>query len=764
MSSILLELKNISKYYVSGRNVTAALKGVSLAFRKGEFVAITGESGSGKTTTANILGGILPFEDGELIWKGQPTAQYNEEDWENYRRDNISFIAQNYGILPGNSVLDNVLCALKLAGWEMKEAKAEAKKLLLKVELWKKRRRRAARLSSGQKQRLAIARALAKGAPVLLADEPTGNLDPKNSKKVIELLADVAKDCLVIMITHDFKMAQDYVTRRISIHGGRVRGDVQLREGYEEKTGKESIVEIKAESVKKSKKNLGLGWYVSRLQMRARPAWTGFMGLFFALTAFAVFAFMGTFIVSLDDTSTRIYDNSAFRNGDERRLVLKKLDNTVFSEADYEQIFQIKQIDEIQKFDAVLDVNYYYQRDIDYDYRYWMDSGLGKDDVVFEEVIFLADINFVKTVPVLREGEVFLAAGRLPEHMNEVVAVGEKELIGTTVTVHLLDNKNRGVSDYISYEMEVVGVTDRGEGLYFDDRVGKVFYRSINRDGWLLGVDPELRGEEAKICQNLNPFMPSPLTGVANLNHPEDAVTLTYVDNHKFKNANFVIVSEEMFDRISYQGGYTQISVLISDYSYTDRVISQLGKLGYAAVSPYRVSSVRIDYEKAEERMTTLVICMLALIVAVAAQVAVLTAMFGLEMKNYRQLSDLGLACCTGKISILWQVLLLTAVGQLATAGVIAYAVKNMADFAPVVQDTILSTVRGWVYNGTAKINDIVKYLEPLHIALICAEHLGASLLVTLAVSRSLRKQVFPYIRPNTDVDLIELETEEVAK
>ena len=334
-------------------------------------------------------------------------------------------------------------------------------------------------------------------------------------------------------------------------------------------------------------------------------------------------------------------------------------------------------------------------------------------------------------------------------------------------------------------------MTDRGEGLYFDDRVGMTFYRSINRDGWLLGVDPELKGEEAKICQNLNPFMPSPLTGVANLNQPEDAITLTYVDHHKFKNANYVIVSEEIFDRISYQGGYTQISVMLSDYSYTDRVISQLGKLGYAAVSPYCISSVRIDYEKAEERMTTLVICMLALIVAVAAQVAVLTAMFGLEMKNYRQLSDLGLACRTGKVSILWQVLLLTAIGQLVTAGVIVYAVKNMADFASIVQDTvlnnpaisfapdrlpgaavgsegpadmILSTVKGWVYDGIVKLHDIVKYLEPLHIALICAVHLGASLLVTLAASSSLRKQVFPYVRPNTDVDLIELETEEVAE
>lgn len=808
MDSICLELKEVSKYYVSGRNVTAALKGVSLAFHKGEFVAITGESGSGKTTMANILGGILPFENGELIWQEQPTLQYNEEDWENYRRDNISFIAQNYGILPGNSVLDNVLSALKLAGWEMKAAKAEAKKLLQKVELWKKRRRRAARLSSGQKQRLAIARALAKGAPVLLADEPTGNLDPKNSKKVIELLAEAAKDRLVIMITHDFRMAQDHVTRRVSIHDGRVRGDVVLREDYTADKAEQKIEEDKSQekgakrllkkkdrSEKAQKRGPGLGWYIARLQMRARPAWTGFMALFFALTAFAVFAFLGTFIVSLDDTSTRIYDYSAFRNGDQERLVLKKSDGTEFTEEDYERIFQVSWISEIQRFDAVQDVNYYYQRDIDYDLRYWLDSGLGKEDEMHEEVIFLSDTNFIQTVPVLRDSEEFLTAGKLPEHMNEVVAVGEESLIGTTVSVHMLDNKNWGVASYITYDMTVVGVTDRGEGLYFDDRVGQMFYRAINRDRWVIGVNMELEGGMVMPCQNLNSFMPSPFNGISNLNQAGETVILEYAGFHDSKNSYYVETSEEIFDRISYQGGYTQISAYLTDYSYTDRAISALGGLGYVAISPYRVSSVEVDADKSAERMTTLVICMLALVVSVAAQVAVLSAMFGLEMKNYAQLSDLGLSCRTGKQSVLWQVLLLTAIGQLATVLLVYAAVTNLEAFAPKtgllddvlssnpaisfspdlsnvnlkptgtgVLDAPVDTVRGWIYNGILKLHDIVKYLEPIHIAAICALHLAASLLVVLAVCRNLRKQVFPYIQVNTDVDLIELETEEVAK
>ena len=233
----------------------------------------------------------------------------------------------------------------------------------------------------------------------------------------------------------------------------------------------------------------------------------------------------------------------------------------------------------------------------------------------------------------------------------------------------------------------------------------------------------------------------------------------------------------------------------LTDYSYTDRAIAALAALDYVAISPYRVSSVEVDADKSAERMTTLVICMLALVVSVAAQVAVLSAMFGLEMKNYAQLSELGLSCRTGKQSVLWQVLLLTVIGQLATALLVYAAVTNMEAFAPKtgllddvlisnpaisfvpdspnanigptgtgVLDTLGDTVRGWIYDGIMKLHDIVKYLETIHVAAICALHLAASLLVVLAVCRKLRKQVFPYIQVNTDVDLIELETEEVAE
>ena len=167
MEKPLLSLRGLSKFYTNGQTVAVGLNQVSLDFRRGEFVAITGESGSGKSTLAHVLGGILTYESGEMLFDGKPTSHYDGVDWEGYRRDRISFISQNYGILPGSTVMGNVVSALRLSGMSLKEAKEEANQILHRVDLWQFRRRRAARRSSGQKQRLAIARALAKPAPIL---------------------------------------------------------------------------------------------------------------------------------------------------------------------------------------------------------------------------------------------------------------------------------------------------------------------------------------------------------------------------------------------------------------------------------------------------------------------------------------------------------------------------------------------------------------------------------------------------------------------
>ena len=210
MEQALIRLDNLSKYYTSGQNVVVGLYGLDLQFHRGEFIAITGESGSGKSTLSHVLGGILPYESGDLYFDGQPTSHYDSADWERYRRDNISFISQSYSILLSATVLENVVSALRLAGMDKGQARQEAKAILQKVELWELRRRRAAKLSSGQKQRLSIARALAKPAPILIADEPTGNLDSQNTSEVITLLKETSQkyEQTIVMITHSRSIAQ----------------------------------------------------------------------------------------------------------------------------------------------------------------------------------------------------------------------------------------------------------------------------------------------------------------------------------------------------------------------------------------------------------------------------------------------------------------------------------------------------------------------------------------------------------------------------
>ena len=224
----LLKLSDVSKYYVSGKNVTKGLDKINISFEKGEFVAITGESGSGKSTFAHVIGGILPYEDGELYLMDLPTSHFDSRDWENYRRENVSFISQNYGILGGATVFDNILSALYLSGTSKEEAAIKANEILKEVDLEEHKYKRAAKLSSGQKQRLSIARALSKPSSILIADEPTGNLDSENSIKVIELLKIASKDRLVILITHEFGECENFVTRHIVVKEGKIASDVSF--------------------------------------------------------------------------------------------------------------------------------------------------------------------------------------------------------------------------------------------------------------------------------------------------------------------------------------------------------------------------------------------------------------------------------------------------------------------------------------------------------------------------------------------------------
>lgn len=221
----MLEIKKVSKQYKTGDLVQNALSSVSLEFRSNEFVAVLGPSGSGKTTLLNIIGGLDRYDSGDLVINGVSTKQYTSRDWDTYRNHTVGFVFQSYNLIPHQSVLSNVELALTLSGVSKQERRRRACEALEQVGLKGQEHKRPNQMSGGQMQRVAIARALVNNPDILLADEPTGALDSETGTQVMELLKKVAKDRLVIMVTHNAELAEQYATRIVKLHDGRISSD-----------------------------------------------------------------------------------------------------------------------------------------------------------------------------------------------------------------------------------------------------------------------------------------------------------------------------------------------------------------------------------------------------------------------------------------------------------------------------------------------------------------------------------------------------------
>ena len=221
----MLQIKNISKQYKTGDLIQDALNNVSLNFRDNEFVSILGPSGSGKTTLLNIVGGLDRYDKGDLIINQVSTKDYKDRDWDSYRNHTVGFVFQSYNLIPHQSILKNVELALTIGGISRKERKARALDALEQVGLREQAHKKPTQMSGGQMQRVAIARALVNNPDILLADEPTGALDTETSVQVMALLKEVAKDRLVIMVTHNPELAEEYSTRIVKLRDGKIVGD-----------------------------------------------------------------------------------------------------------------------------------------------------------------------------------------------------------------------------------------------------------------------------------------------------------------------------------------------------------------------------------------------------------------------------------------------------------------------------------------------------------------------------------------------------------
>ena len=795
MDQPILSLENVSKFYTSTANVVVGLNNINLSFRRGEFVAITGESGSGKSTLSNVLSGILPYESGELLFGGKPTSHFDSSDWERYRRDHISYISQSYGILPGATVLMNVVTALRLSGMDRRQAQENAAKILQQVELWELRHRRAAKLSSGQKQRLSIARALAKPASILIADEPTGNLDPENSAKVISLLHQAAESRLVLLVTHEFDEVRDHATRHIRLQDGKVVLDTALR------PAKNPQPVEKAEPSHRSPMSL----YIARLQLRSRPVWGGLMTLFFALTAFAVFAFLGAFIIALDDTDTRLYDSSAFLNGNPNRIVVSSQKLNPLTQQQLETLANLKYVTAVEPNGYVTDIQYAYRDSVDYTTVYTEVVEGTRDDPIrytISSYTVHKDAPFLQTVPILPEGQQFLVEGAIPDGFYEVAAhISDGLKIGDTVDVFLTTQQYWGNNVYLKLEFTVTGITSHGSGLYFSERVGKFFQQVVHTSGnasyyhfipefpnWEErfgdavealpeGFSLELKDGQCRVHYSIFTSQSDKInvdTGALDLLVPDVNLTIqgkdpflkenlvaistpptTYLDTppnvssavpvklqNQFHTTKWLTrlmeVNQNTFDKLTWQAASEQASITIEDYAYTDRVISALSEAGFVAVSPFQLGSAQVDEEKADQRMQTLSICLLALLAVVLLQLVLLRAMFSAQTESYQLLSNIGLVSGTAKLSVLWQFLCFTLLGQLLGGGAVFLCGQL----------------------GIERIVHILRYLPAPYILLLSAVHLAASLAATGWVIRALGKQVYPLAGRYTDLNLDDQEEE----
>ena len=289
---MLLSLKNIGKIYDSNDILTIGIRGVNLDFDYNEFVTIEGESGSGKSTLLNVIAANDSYEEGEMYLNGTETSHYSETDWEKYREKNIAMIFQDFNIIENLTVLENVELALLRVEDKARRRKI-AEDLIAKVGLTAQKNRKGSKLSGGEKQRTVIARALAKDSPIILADEPTGNLDVKASKEVAALLKAVSKDKLMIVVTHNPEFFVEYATRRVTIFDGSVKEDNVIRKPTPKQT------EEKEEPKAGRRQNFKNTMHIGTLNYKSRPKFTAMMSFALFVCAITLFLVISVFGNSL---------------------------------------------------------------------------------------------------------------------------------------------------------------------------------------------------------------------------------------------------------------------------------------------------------------------------------------------------------------------------------------------------------------------------------------------------------------------------------
>lgn len=399
-SMALLTLKDLGKIYVSEGNVAVGIRGVNLSFQRGEFVAVTGKSGSGKSTLLNVISGMDTYEEGEMLIDGESTSYYTQTDWELYREKYISFIFQDYNIIESYTVLQNVELALMHIP-DKHERRKRAMELLDRVGMSSHLKHKGSKLSGGQKQRTVIARALAKDSPIILADEPTGNLDSVTSAEIIKLLKEVSADKLLIVVTHNFEQVEEYATRHIRIFDGAVESDHVLKHP-DPIPDKKPEAEKQPSPSKRRRTEISNGITLGTAIFRAKPKLSIFLCLLMLLGTLSIFL-----ITSASGDATVLFEDHYMFTNIPGRVVFTTRSGEVISEEALKNIASEYGASSYLHYDKLLDesgTSYTYIEETDQVIRlsatYGEDYGkpdIGRYPEKINETLLYVPISYQKT-------------------------------------------------------------------------------------------------------------------------------------------------------------------------------------------------------------------------------------------------------------------------------------------------------------------------------------------------------------------------------
>lgn len=605
----MIKLKNVSKFYYSKGVVASGFSKINLELDLGEFVVITGESGSGKSTLLNVISGLDSYEEGEMYINGEETSHYTEKDFEGYRRKYIGNIFQNFNLVNSYTVYQNIELVLLINGYKKNEVRSKILDIIKQVELTRYRNTKVSKLSGGQKQRVAIARALAKDTPIIVADEPTGNLDSRSAESVMKILSEISKDKLVVVVTHNYEQVEEYATRKIKMHDGKVLEDKILKKHKEVKQTKEAVYK---DITFFNKIRLGL-----RNTFNVVPKFLLLLVVYLFVTL-AVFAEYSTINKQEYETSKMGY-NSYFTNISDKRIVINKPDKSVFTDEDYANIEKLNNVDKIIKDDLLLDSS----------------VSLSSDMFYFN--------GYAKSLDLMPEK---IDEGRLPENDYEIVIeVTKNNYYFTGDTTEILNTEytlqnNNTYSEILESKVKIVGIiytkdTDLlydNSNFYVSDKAMEEIRRSTNEsystttsiinDNMFVSYDyssmyklsPSTKVPQGTIvisadmdyvckkykCKNSymsvkikNIYFKEELSfKVSNTYTKKTFTKYTGYSNYDMNNGQFYINTED-YSNIYNKGNY-QSSVFVEDAKKAKETIQSLKDMGYktlyikdAIVNPY---------------------------------------------------------------------------------------------------------------------------------------------------------------------------------